>query len=54
MSLKLEIKDIAGKPTGSIDLPVSIFDVQANVPLIHQVVVASTISPAANTSAFNS
>ena len=40
MSLKLEIKDIAGKPTGSIDLPASIFDVQANVPLIHQVVVA--------------
>ena len=40
MSLKVEVKDIAGKPTGTIDLPASIFDVQANVPLIHQVVVA--------------
>ncbi len=40
MSLKIEVKDIAGKPTGSVDLPAAIFDVQANVPLIHQVVVA--------------
>jgi hypothetical protein len=39
MALKLEIKDIAGKPSGSIELPAAIFDVQANVPLIHQVVV---------------
>ena len=40
MSLKLEIKDPTGKSAGSIDLPADIFDVQANVPLIHQVVTA--------------
>ncbi len=38
MSLKIEVKDISGKATGSIDLPAAIFDVQANVPLIHQVI----------------
>jgi len=30
----------AGKKSGSIDLPAEVFDVQVNVPLIHQVVVA--------------
>jgi large subunit ribosomal protein L4 len=30
----------AGKAEGSVDLPAEIFDVQVNVPLIHQVVVA--------------
>jgi len=29
-----------GRPTGSVDLPPEIFDVQANIPLMHQVVVA--------------
>ena len=36
----LDVFDTAGKKTGSVDLPASIFDVQTNVPLIHQVVVA--------------
>jgi large subunit ribosomal protein L4 len=36
----VEIKDAAGKVTGSVDLPADIFGVQVNVPLIHQVVVA--------------
>jgi large subunit ribosomal protein L4 len=49
MSLKIEVKDIAGKPTGSIDLPAAIFDVQANVPLIHQVVVAQLAAARAGT-----
>ena len=49
MSLKIEVKDIAGKPTGSVDLPASIFDVQANVPLIHQVVVAQLAAARAGT-----
>jgi large subunit ribosomal protein L4 len=40
MSLTLDIKDIAGKKTGTIDLPGEIFDAQTNVPLIHQVVTA--------------
>jgi large subunit ribosomal protein L4 len=29
-----------GTPTGSVELPEDIFDVQANIPLMHQVVVA--------------
>ena len=49
MSLKLEIKDPTGKAAGSIDLPADIFDVQANVPLIHQVVVAQLAAARAGT-----
>lgn len=37
---KLDVLDPAGKTTGSVELPAEIFDVQVNVPLIHQVVVA--------------
>jgi len=40
MSLTLTIKDASGKAAGSIDLPADVFDVQTNVPLIHQVVTA--------------
>ncbi len=40
MSLSVDIKDAAGKKTGTFALPTEIFDVQANVPLIHQVVTA--------------
>jgi large subunit ribosomal protein L4 len=36
----LDVVDAGGKKTGSVDLPTAIFDVQTNVPLIHQVVVA--------------
>lgn len=36
----VDVRDPAGKTTGSVDLPAEIFDVQVNVPLIHQVVVA--------------
>ena len=32
--------DVAGGKTGSVELPDEIFDVQVNVPLLHQVVVA--------------
>ncbi len=37
---QVTIVDAAGKKVGTVDLPASVFDVQANVPLIHQVVVA--------------
>jgi large subunit ribosomal protein L4 len=37
---KVDILDAAGKKSGSVDLPAEIFDVQVNIPLIHQVVVA--------------
>jgi large subunit ribosomal protein L4 len=36
----VEIKTPDGKTDGSVDLPAEIFDVQANVALMHQVVVA--------------
>ncbi len=36
----LDVIDTSGKKTGSVALPAAIFDVQTNVPLIHQVVVA--------------
>jgi large subunit ribosomal protein L4 len=36
----LEVLDAKGKKAGSVDLPASVFDVQTNVPLIHQVVTA--------------
>jgi large subunit ribosomal protein L4 len=36
----VDILDAQGKKSGTADLPADVFDVQANVPLIHQVVVA--------------
>jgi large subunit ribosomal protein L4 len=38
--LTIDVVDAKGKKTGTADLPAGIFDVDANVPLIHQVVVA--------------
>ncbi|AOS61432.1 50S ribosomal protein L4 [Actinoalloteichus hymeniacidonis] len=40
MSANVEIKTPDGKADGSIELPADVFDVQANVSLMHQVVVA--------------
>ena len=40
MTAQVVIVDAEGKQAGSVELPASIFDVQTNVPLIHQVVVA--------------
>ncbi len=37
---QLDVIDAKGKKVGSVDLPADRFDVQTNVPLIHQVVVA--------------
>ena len=50
MSLTIEIKNASGKAAGSIDLPAEIFDVQTNVPLIHQVVVAQLAAARQGTS----
>jgi len=36
----VDIVSAAGEKAGSVDLPEDIFDVQVNIPLIHQVVVA--------------
>ncbi len=40
MTAQVAIVDAEGKQAGSVELPASIFDVQTNVPLIHQVVTA--------------
>jgi large subunit ribosomal protein L4 len=49
MSLTLDIKNAEGKKVGSVDLPSDVFDAQANVPLIHQVVVAQLAAARAGT-----
>ncbi|BDZ45038.1 hypothetical protein GCM10025866_09470 [Naasia aerilata] len=36
----LDIQTAGGTTAGTVDLPAEIFDVQTNVPLLHQVVVA--------------
>ncbi|MBG6057014.1 50S ribosomal protein L4 [Cryobacterium sp. PH31-AA6] len=40
MTTSLDLIDAKGKKAGSVELPAEIFDVQTNIPLIHQVVVA--------------
>ncbi len=39
-ALKVDVIDPKGKKAGTAELPAEIFDVQTNIPLIHQVVVA--------------
>ena len=39
-TLKLDVQAAGGKKAGSVDLPADLFDVNTNIPLIHQVVVA--------------
>ena len=39
-NLEIEVRDAKGKADGTVTLPAEVFDVQVNVPLIHQVVVA--------------
>lgn len=39
-TLTVDVLDAQGKKAGQADLPADVFDVQTNVPLIHQVVVA--------------
>jgi large subunit ribosomal protein L4 len=36
----VDVKNAEGTKTGSVELPAEIFDVQSNIPLMHQVVVA--------------
>lgn len=40
MATSLDVLDTKGKKAGSVELPAEVFDVQTNIPLIHQVVVA--------------
>jgi large subunit ribosomal protein L4 len=39
-TLTVDVLDPSGKKAGTADLPAEVFDVQTNIPLIHQVVVA--------------
>jgi large subunit ribosomal protein L4 len=41
---KLDVKDLAGKKVGSVDLPAAWFDGPINVPVMHQVVTAQLAS----------
>ncbi len=36
----VDVYDVSGAKTGTVELPAELFDVTANIPLIHQVVVA--------------
>jgi large subunit ribosomal protein L4 len=47
---KIDVLDVAGKKAGSAELPGDLFDVQTNVPLIHQVVVAQLAAARQGTS----
>src|SRR2546423_14382605 len=38
--LSVEVRSAGGDPTRTVELPDDIFNVQANIPLMHQVVVA--------------
>src|SRR3954453_5193247 len=40
MATSIDVVDLKGKKAGSIELPEVLFDVQTNIPLIHQVVTA--------------
>ena len=40
MSVSAELRNARGRKAGSVELPAEIFDVQANIPLMHLVVVA--------------
>jgi len=49
VSLKVDVKNAEGKVVGSVDLPAELFDVQTNIPLIHQVVTAQLAAARAGT-----
>src|SRR3978361_1115765 len=40
MATSLDVVDVKGVKSGSVELPANLFDAPTNVPLIHQVVVA--------------
>jgi large subunit ribosomal protein L4 len=45
----VDVLDSSGTKTGTVDLPADVFDVQANIPLMHQVVVAQLAAARAGT-----
>ncbi len=49
MALSLEIRDVTGEAAGSVTLDESIFGIQPNVPVLHQVVTAQLAAARAGT-----
>ena len=49
MPLSLEIRDVTGEATGSVTLDETIFGIQPNVPVLHQVVTAQLAAARAGT-----
>jgi large subunit ribosomal protein L4 len=49
MTDTVDVIGVDGKKVGSVELPAEIFDVQANIPLMHQVVVAQLAAARAGT-----
>jgi large subunit ribosomal protein L4 len=50
MATNLDVIDAKGAKAGSVELPAELFDVQTNIPLIHQVVVAQLAAARQGTS----
>jgi large subunit ribosomal protein L4 len=48
-TLTVDVRDAKGKKAGTFELPPEVFDVQVNIPLIHQVVVAQLAAARAGT-----
>jgi large subunit ribosomal protein L4 len=48
--ISVDVIDANGKKAGSVELPAELFDVQTNIPLIHQVVVAQLAAARQGTS----
>jgi len=49
MPLSLDVRDVSGEATGSVTLDESIFGIQPNVPVLHQVVTAQLAAARAGT-----
>jgi len=50
-AITIDVMDATGKKSGTADLPAEFFDVDANIPLIHQVVVAQRAAARQGTAA---
>jgi large subunit ribosomal protein L4 len=49
MALSLEVRDVSGASTGSVELDEAIFGIQPNVPVLHQVITAQLAAARAGT-----
>ncbi|HET7524208.1 MAG TPA: 50S ribosomal protein L4, partial [Acidimicrobiales bacterium] len=49
MALKVDVRDVTGSTTGSVSLDETLFGIQPNVPVMHQVVTAQLAAARAGT-----